>query len=245
MEWQAVMSTFVKIKPFLLDLFFPIECLGCGGENKWLCQRCQEKIKLKAIDECLVCKETTGLGKTHEPCRTKTFLDGVMVAAAWEDKLLQGAIHKYKYNFVTGLAEPLADILIKKMNEPERVRLFEKRKIILVPVPLHKKRLNWRGFNQAELLTKKISSHFGWGIQPMLLLRQRYTKPQVKLKKEKRAQNIQGAFGIKPGQPETIKDALVILVDDVLTTGATMNECAKILKENGIKEVWGLALARG
>ena len=115
MEWQAVMSTFVKIKPFLLDLFFPIECLGCGGENKWLCQRCQEKIKLKAIDECLVCKETTGLGKTHEPCRTKTFLDGVMVAAAWEDKLLQGAIHKYKYNFVTGLAEPLTDILIKKM----------------------------------------------------------------------------------------------------------------------------------
>jgi ComF family protein len=193
----------------------------------------------------VVCKNTTWLGKTHESCQEKTELDGVIIAAEWEDKILQEAIHKYKYSFVMGLARPLAQILIKKINEPELARLMSGKIILVASVPLHKRRLRWRGFNQAELLAKEIVSHFGWPMMPLLMLRKKYTKPQAKLKKEEREKNLQGVFGVAGEQITEIKDQTILLIDDVLTTGTTMNECAKILKEAGAKEVWGVALARG
>lgn len=185
------------------------------------------------------------LGQTHGICQEKTALDGMIVAAEWEDKILQEAIHKYKYNFVQGLAEPLSKILIQKIKRPEQLALWQGQKIILVPVPLHKKRYRWRGFNQAELLTEKVGEYFHWEINRDFVARVRYTKPQAKLKKEEREQNIIGAFGVNMLTAEQPVEKIVILVDDVLTTGATMDECAKSLKQKGIKTVWGLAIARG
>ena len=254
MSWQKIKNALEKISRRFLDLLFPIECLGCGEEKEWLCSKCQAKIKFKTIDQCVVCKETTSLGKTHQTCQEKTKLDGVLIAAEWEDKTLQEIIHKYKYSFVTGLAEPLSKILIKKIDPLKRVlwtdelkqtQLTEQQKIILVPIPLHPRRLRWRGFNQAELLAKNIALHFDWPVDSSIILRQKHTKPQAKLKKEVREQNLHEAFVMKEIQKPKIKDKTVILIDDVLTTGTTMNECAKILKEAGAREIWGVALARG
>lgn len=245
MNLETLKNAFLKIKARFLDLLFPLECLGCGKENEWLCQSCINRIKYKKIDQCVVCKESSHLGQTHPACQDKTFLDGVIIAADWEDQTLQTAIHKYKYNFMTGLAGPLTQILTKKINTPQQLELWRGKRIILAPVPLHKKRLRWRGFNQAELLAEKIASQIGWEMQTILLARQRYTKPQAKLKKEEREKNLIGAFGTQATIDERESETVVILVDDVLTTGTTMNECAKILKQNGAKTVWGLALARG
>ncbi|NMC51288.1 ComF family protein [Candidatus Kuenenbacteria bacterium] len=254
MNWPVIKNALEKLTGRFLDVLFPIECLGCGRENEWLCPLCQAKIKLKTIDQCVVCKEPTVFGQTHRSCQEKTALDGVIVAAEWEDKLLQEAIHKYKYSFVKGLAEPLAQILIKKITpprqaiwagEPQMVQLLKSKNIILAPIPLHRRRLNWRGFNQAELLAERIGREFGWPIMPLLMRRNKYTKPQAKLKKEEREKNLQGVFGMSDELEKGLKDKTVLLIDDIITTGTTMNECAKILKEAGAKEVWGAALARG
>ncbi|HRY63026.1 MAG TPA: ComF family protein [Patescibacteria group bacterium] len=245
MKLEILKNALLKIKTRFLDLLFPIECLGCGGENDWLCQECLAKIKYKKIEQCVVCKETTVFGQTHTSCREKTALDGMIVAAEWEDKILQEAIHKYKYNFVQGLAEPLSKILIQKIKRLEQLALWQGQKIVLMPVPLHKKRYHWRGFNQAALLAARVAKYFGWETQDLVLKRERYTKPQAKLKKEERERNMVGAFGASAITSEHASETVVILVDDVVTTGATMNECANILKANGVKTVWGLALARG
>ncbi len=246
MNYHNLKNAFLKIKTRFLNLIFPIECLGCGRENFWLCPECLDRIKYQRVNRCVVCKELATLGQTHNNCREQTALDGVIVAAEWEDEVLQEAIHKYKYNFLTGMAEPLADILIKKIkSESGWEHLMADKKITLVPIPLHPRRLRWRGFNQAELLAEKISQQLGWEKEKFLLQRRRYTEPQAKLKKETRQENLAGAFAITQKKEAINRERLIILVDDVLTTGATMNECARVLKQNGIKTVWGLALARG
>jgi len=119
----------------------------------------------------------------------------------------------------------------------------EKIETIIMPVPLHKKRYNWRGFNQALLLSEYIASEFHLRINEDLLIRRKNTKPQTKIKSMiKRRENIKGAFFI--AENDFLNNKNVIIVDDVCTTSATLNECAKELKNAGVKNVWGLVMAR-
>ncbi|MCG2686563.1 ComF family protein, partial [Candidatus Parcubacteria bacterium] len=167
--------------------------------------------------------------------------DGFFVSADWEDKVLQDAIHKFKYNFARELAEPLSKLMIKKITELNTELIHELKNFVILPVPLHQRRLAWRGFNQAELLAQAVAQEFGLQINNNLLIRKKYTSPQVKLKSKDRNKNIQGAFEIK----SNLIFKNILLIDDVITTGATMNEIARILKNNGAKKVFGLAIARG
>lgn len=220
---------FAKIRKIILDILFPIECLGCGKSDVWLCNECFQKLPLNK--------------NYFEPLDfLPSYLDGFFIASDWENKILQDVIHKFKYNFVQELSEPLSDLLIKKMELIFEI-YDELRNFILIPVPLHKRRLLWRGFNQAEILAQPVAEKFQMELDNNLLKRVKNTSPQVKLKSEQRAKNIQGAFGLncrKVAMPRSY-----LLIDDVITTGATMNEIAKVLKENGAKRVWALALARG
>lgn len=241
-----------RVKKFIMDILFPIECLGCGKEGVWLCDECLANIKLKKIDNCPLCKKISAYGKTHEWCREKSSLDGMIVAGFLNDKLLQDVIHNYKYNFIQKLAAPLSEILTKKIQEldknedkPNWVSLLFGSELILVPVPLHKRRARWRDFNQSELLAKKIADNFHIEYRPYILKRVRHTNPQVELKKEGRLDNIKNAFRVDKEWREQLKNTKILMVDDVATTGATLNECARVLKECGALEVWGLVLARG
>ena len=241
-----------KICKFLLDVLFPIECIGCGKEDVWLCQQCFTAIKLKEIDSCPVCKKISNFGRTDEWCREQTSLDGMIVAASFNDKLLQDVIHKYKYNFIKELATPLSEILINKIikldnkeDKPNWASLLFSSDLILLPIPLHKKRLRWRDFNQAEMLSKKLAANFHLNHQPHILKRKRYTAAQIELKREQRLDNIKNAFQVTKEWQDKLKNGKILLVDDVTTTGATLNECARTLKERGVREVWGLVLARG
>ena len=140
----------------------------------------------------------------------------------------------------------LVGLLIKILSGTEHT---EPREILwetdyILAVPLHKKRLRWRGFNQAEYLAKRVADHFGLIFRDDIIIRQKYTPPQVKIRDYKeRAKNIKGAF--KCLSPRSIKNKKIILIDDVCTTLSTLGECAKVLKKAGAKEVWGLVLARG
>lgn len=229
----------MNIKQLFLDFIFPIECLGCGKENEWLCQKCLGNIAKQEIDKCPVCKNSSLWGATHLNCQNQINLDGVIVAAKFQDKLLDLAIHQFKYNFIKNLGVPLSKLLIEKINEQKENPLWREN-LIVIPIPLHKRRLNWRGFNQAEELAHEIAKEFSLEMIPNILARQKYTKTQAKFSRAKRLTNLQNAFQI-----QKIKPTNYLLVDDVFTTGATMNECAHLLKKNGAIKVWGIVLARG
>jgi ComF family protein len=164
------------------------------------------------------------------------FLDGIIIVAEQSD-LLSYAIHKYKYCFVEGLA----GILASKMGYCFSTEVGNSESWVLMPVPLHKKRKKWRGFNQSEMLARELQHYLSLQIDDRLK-RIHYKKPQMELNREQRISNIQDAFLYDAtGDPHKS----VLLIDDVVTTGSTLNECAKILKQAGFKTVYALALTRG
>ena len=177
--------------------------------------------------------------------RPDFYLDGVISAAKFEEKsLLQRCIHTMKYDFVEALAEPLGKMLYQTMK-----RNFEKNSI-LCPVALHPKRLRWRGFNQAEKLVFILSEMAQKdGIAPHVICaleRITFRKPQMELKREERLKNMENAFIVNAKMAAAIvaNTGIVILVDDIATTLATLNASAKALKENNVKRIVGLVLAR-
>lgn len=221
---------------FLLDLIFPKYCVGCGCEGVWLCKTCKDKIIYIEKTTCPTCNRLTSIGKFCSRCRPNSYLTGVIVAAYYNEGPLKEAIHNFKYDLIFDLKYALSDILSETLNKRWN------KKAIIIAVPLHKKRASERGFNQAELLAEEVSKKFNFRIIKNKLVRTKYTTQQVKLSGKKRRKNLFGVFGWVG--KEEIKGKIVLLVDDVYTTGATLQECAKILKLAGAKEVWGLVLAK-
>ncbi|KKS33519.1 MAG: Competence protein F [Parcubacteria group bacterium GW2011_GWC2_42_12] len=252
---------------FFLDLIFPIECLGCGREGRWLCEDCFKKINLKPKQYCLHCKKANDFGQFCLPCQVIYSLDGVWIAALYDELLISQAIKKLKYYFLSGLADDLSRLMIlsvDKLLEQGRISKFGLRSGVdwsnfkraaglplavlnfydnlVVPVPLSRKRLRWRGFNQAELLARRVAEKYGLELNSGNLIRVKHKKAQAKLNEIHRLENIKNCFVWRGGN---LNKKNIILVDDVVTTGATLNECAKILKANGAGEVFGLVVAKG
>ena len=202
----------------ILLAIFPQKCFGCKKENEILCINCLEKIS-----------------RPDTP-----FLNGIHISANYQDFVLKKALWALKYQGVKQLAKPLA-WLIK-----ERVwKKLETKDWIIIPIPLSKKRLRHRGYNQAELIARHMfnsQSDAVWGYS--ILSKIKETGSQVEIKeKEKRLANIIGSFHVE--KPELVKGKKIILIDDVFTTGATINEAKKVLKQAGAKKVIGVVLARG
>lgn len=228
-----------KARGFLLDLFFPIECLGCGQDGKWLCDDCFGKIPLNTSPECPCCKKFSVNNETHPNCRRGFPLDGVLAASIYGSPLVKKIITNLKYNYATGLVEPLVQMMMKQMQFSG---IFLEENWLLAPVPLHRRRLLERGFNQSELFCRRLNDLTGLPWQAALK-RQRWTPPQAELAEEDRLANVKNAFLCL--DKNLVKNKKLLLVDDVFTTGATMVEGAKVLKAAGAREVWGLVAAKG
>lgn len=247
------MNSFQKIKVFTLDTLFPIHCISCNYEGLWLCEECLEKIPLKQEWTCPICeKNITPGGRVCFHCRRKSSLDGLLVAASYKDNPVSSAVHYFKYRFAKDIYAPLGEILTKALNN-SGLPLPE----IIIPVPLHRRRLRWRGFNQSELLANYLSENLtpGFSIPVFnnLLIRKKYTQPQMKIKNYfRRQKNIKDAFEFNNNsddlrqlqQLEHYNNYNVLLVDDIATTGATLFECAKVLKQAGAKEIFAVVAAR-
>jgi len=203
----------MKIFKNILAVLFPQKCLGCKKENEILCSDCLLKIS-----------------RPDTP-----YLNGVHIAANYQDLVLKKALWMLKYQGVKHLAKPLAEIV------KERIwKKLETENWLVVPVPLSKNKLRHRGYNQAEMIAGELSDN----VRADILFKKFHTKSQVEVKnKEERLANIIGSFEIK--NPEKIKGKKIILIDDVLTTGATMREAKKVLKQAGAKKVVGVVVARG
>lgn len=207
-----------------LDLFFPKKCLGCNRPDTYLCRACFNKIELHPI-------------KTKE-----VYLDIIISATDYRNPVIRELIKKFKYHYIKELAQPLSQLLIKSIALCGTLDF--QHNAVIVPIALYKTRERSRGFNQAELLAKEIADYFNLSLQTNILKRTMPAEPQADIKdREKRKANIKKVFDINPEQSVKGKD--IILIDDVTTTGATLSEAGKVLKNSGANQVWALVVARG
>lgn len=228
----------------LLDFLFPKQCVGCRSVGSYFCKNCISTITQTEL-VCPFCERLSLGGAIHPICRRHFGLDGLWSLGIYQDPLRR-AIQKLKYRFVKEVGQVLVEITIEYWARYGSSLLEQLKKDggegwVMVPVPLHKARERWRGFNQTALLAKLFSKRLNLSYSESLL-RIKNTKPQMSLKSEDRKQNIRGAFTIK--NPQLVKDKKVILLDDVWTTGSTLKECCYVLKRAGAQSVWALTIAR-
>jgi ComF family protein len=221
----------------LIELIFPAQCLGCKSDGVYLCSACCNNLKFYKNLYCPVCKKEMTGGQICIRCKPNSFLDGVVVATQYEDKLIDKAIHFFKYKGIYSLAQPLSFLLVRVLRQV----LFWEKDWVIIPIPLHSRRERYRGFNQSKLLAEYVASSLELENISDLLIRKKYTYPQMKLDRADRQKNIKNAFIVN----RLLDGKKVILIDDVMTSGSTLEECAKVLKQNGVKEVWGAVIARG
>lgn len=207
------------------DYIFPHFCLGCNEEGNIVCTKCQATLCVLGV---------------FVPLEKPTSLDDHVALGIFEEtNILARLIYAYKYNFVTDTVPLFANMIGKFL---ENKKTYFEGIDMLVPVPLHKRRLAERGFNQSEEIAKLLASFVDIPVHN-ILLRDKATKQQAKLHKQEREKNIQDSFVLKAGSD--VKHKNIIVVDDVFTTGSTLGECARILKNAGAKTVKAFTLARG
>jgi len=227
-------SVLAKIGVVVKDAIAPVFCVQCGAVGGWLCSICAEQILFVKEQVCYRCGKLSDGGKTCPRCRQYTDLGGVVVAVHYEAGPVREMVHKLKYEQLTDLAGTLSEVLIHGANQKDWQGW------VVVPVPLHSSRLAKRGFNQAGLLGKRLAQRFNLMYQPQLLRRLWSTATQTELTRRYRQQNVYRAF-----QAREMRGAKVLLVDDVMTTGATLGDCARACKDAGAKSVWAVVVARG
>ncbi|MFB6181636.1 MAG: ComF family protein [Candidatus Magasanikbacteria bacterium] len=230
--------SFYQVKSILnvlVDAFFPKFCLFCSKEGRHICKNCIQELDKDGVLICPDCKQESGEGELCDDCSSS--IDKQTSFLNYKEDKIKKIIRKFKYEYVTGVLDPI---------KPEIRDFLQKRKDIfpeeskVVPIPLHKKKRADRGFNQAKLIGEIVSNELDLQ-QINALKRVENTKKQADLKKEERLENVKGVFDVE----KDIKGP-VILVDDVFTTGATLQECASVLKsEADVEHVVGFTLARG
>lgn len=235
------------MKNFILDCLFPVYCLGCGrflksATKSYLCPDCQNKIPVNSGVFCPLCfKRLAGANIRRCPhSDKKSSLDFLGVAASYENPLIRELIHKYKYGFAKEISWTLAKILIHYLEKsfPDDLKNY-----CLIAIPLHRQRLNWRGFNQSEELAKILSRKFFIPLNQDCLIRQKNTANQAEIKNpEERKNNLENAFALK--NQKTIENKNIVILDDVFTSGATMEAAAAALKSGGAKKIIGLVIAK-
>lgn len=228
------------IKNYLYEAYFPSFCVNCRTEtdlaNQFICRQCLSLIELLKFSACPKCNRLNKNGKYCSGCKNKSSLTGIIVAAKYDGPVRE-LIHHLKYSKMQSISELLGAMICQKLS---RIKLTGQ--LLLVPVPLHPKRQLSRGFNQSELLAKVI--HKKLKIPFALALKRRKNTPQqMKLKRSLRLKNLEDAF--QCSRPNEIIGKTVLLVDDVSTTGSTLNECAQVLRSAGAKQVFGVVVAKG
>ena len=232
----SVLPQLAKLKGIALDLLFPCWCIGCGKEGDFLCYSCRQQLPQIMPPLCPRCGRPQSSGMLCPSCVAwRAEIDGIRSPFRFEG-LIREAIHQLKYRHLRALAAPLAQLLrdyFAANPVPGEV---------LVPVPLHQKRLRERGYNQSSLLARELSKLINLPVVDDYLIRQRHAPPQARTSTvDERKSNVAGAFACRD---QRLQDKQVLLVDDVSTSGATLDACAVALKIAGAASVWGLVLAK-
>jgi len=253
-----------------IDLIFPCVCIGCEKEGMWLCARCFDSIPITLANHCPFCEKKTLFGNTCEDCKNIHFLDGAISATAYSNELILSMIHCWKYNSIKQMTPYLGEFVSKSIIYAQRrikintqkfieqgvqkndIKFFDSIPAILTnmeidlqPIPLHPKKEKQRGFNQAYVLAKHIARNFKTFNLADFLERTKKTTAQATLSGTDRSVNMNNAFKLRSELSNKIIKKHIVLVDDVITTASTTDECALLLKNAGASSVWALTIAYG
>lgn len=219
-------SLFKKTFNWILDIIFQENCLGCKSKGEIICSK------------CVVCLRS----------RERETSSGIMAAYDYRDPIIKNAIWKLKYHRNRHLGIMLGQLLYETMiEEISDIRLLAKgQPILVVPVPLSPKKVKVRGYNQAKAIAENFcdceSEEKIFELVDNVVVKKLDTEPQARISnRNSRLKNVRGVYEIT--RPDIVKGRIVIVIDDVTTTGATMTEIIKIIKSSGAKKVLGLALA--
>lgn len=227
------------------DLLIPPLCVGCQCrlEAGYLCSKCVKLTRRVKPPFCECCSHNFDGAITTEflcpNCQDRPMHFSCAVASRHARGLVRNMIHDFKYNKREYLRRPLADWLADTLDDS---RMTTTPIDALIPVPLHATRQRERGYNQAQLLAELIAADYHF---PLLhsLRRARYTQKQTSFDRAQRMENLHDAFVVSDNT--SVKNKNLVLVDDVLTTGSTLNECARVLRQAGAASVRAICVARG
>ena len=211
----------IHILKGFLNLLFPQKCLKCGSPHVIICDKCLNTLPYPE----------DGLRVS------KSVFKNVFAATSYKDETVKKVIWLFKYKGAKTLAEPLAGLIYRRLK-------IHMDSCVIIPIPVYKKRLKERGYNQAELLAHFLSDKMSVRFLPDVLYKIKETVSQVKIKdRDERLRNVKGVFEVK--NLRAVKNKTVILVDDITTTGATLAEAGRVLKQAGAKEIIGVVVAKG
>jgi ComF family protein len=239
--WKGVQSA----KDFLLDTLFPKQCITCSQKDTWLCSDCKKQITFYSPEICIRCyRESQGEGVLCSTCASFYGIADIIPVTDYNDRVVSSSIKYLKYYFIKDLAKDLAQIVgsyIKHYSDHSSLlsKNLSSSQTVFIPVPLHSRKIKRRGFNQANEISKELSLQFNIPVKADLH-RIKNKKPQTKLSGSEREKNLKNCF-IWKGDDLSLYN--IIIIDDVVTTGATMIECASTLKAGGAKNILGLAIA--
>ena len=233
---MSVLPQVARLGGIALNLLFPQWCVGCGKKGDFICHSCRRSLPRIMPPLCPRCGKPQSSGILCSSCVSwQAEIDGIRSPFRF-DGVMRQAIHQLKYRNLRTLAAPLARLLNDYLNTspvPGEV---------LVPVPLHRKRLRERGYNQSSLLARELGKLTSLPVVDNCLIRQRHAPPQTRTSTvDERQSNVADAFACGD---QRLRDKQVLLIDDVSTSGATLDACAAALKVAGATSVWGLVLAR-
>jgi ComF family protein len=233
---MAGLSPLTRVRQAVLEVLFPSRCVGCGAYGSFLCPSCQAELPRARPPRCPVCWQPQRQGDPCGRCREgRPAFQGARSPYLYQG-VAREAVQALKYNYLSALAQPMAEPMARYVEE-EAIEAD-----VLVPVPLYARRQRLRGYNQSALLARELSRLCSLPLAERGLGRRRNTPPQARsADAEARKRNVADAF---VADRRWVEGKRILLIDDVMTTGATLDACARALRQAGAASVWALTFAR-
>ena len=242
-RYNTGMTFFSSLKTSVLDLLFPLHCADCGAEGSSLCALCRTKLRF-IPPSCFVCKKLVPThnnlppGRTCKECHKKTSVYCFLSPFSYGEPIIKLLVHDLKYRRVRPNAAALAELLHGYI---QYFRITLPPNTLLVPIPLHKTRERLRGFNQSFLIAQNLGKKLGVEVHRNALRKIKKTVPQMELSREERLKNAIDTFAVS--DMPLIRNRTILLLDDVKTTGATLEEASRVLRAAGAKKIWAITVA--
>jgi len=241
-------SLLQKLSYLMADCLFPIYCANChnflpSNEKNYLCPQCFSQIPLYSSLFCPICLKRLAEFKKCKHSHKKSYFNFLASATDYQNPIIKNLIHQYKYQYIKEIRFTLVKILISYWEKILKNFPQLSANYIILPIPLSLKKFNERGFNQSEEIAHLFAKYFNLDFVSDALIRIKNNPPQAQIENYKeRLENVRGIFFVK--KPELIQNKNIILIDDVFTSGATLQEASRLLKEAGAKRIVGLTIAK-
>ena len=234
-----------SIFEFVADALFPRQCYQCKQADTFLCQECCLEILQHTPETvCPHCSTRVPYGKLQQECYNNFLVNKLFIATTYQNQCVKKMFMDFKYRRAKALAHPLAALLVAWLNA-HRYNQFQNNSTVVVPVPSHKSREKDRGFHPATALAQQLAIAYQLPLATNIVRKHKNIGFQTHIKNaQQRRKNVEGCFTLAPQATQKTKQKTILLVDDIITTGSTMRECAKTLRTARPKEIIGLAVAK-